>query len=66
MSKPKYSIEVQLSGEDGNGFLIVGRVSKALRRAGVSSEEIEQYREEATAGDYDNLITVTGKWVEVA
>ena len=30
---PKYpDVEVQLSGEDGNVFSIIGRIAKALRR----------------------------------
>jgi len=38
MKYPK--IKVQLSGEDGNAFCIISRVSKALRLGGVSLEEI--------------------------
>jgi hypothetical protein len=30
-------------GEDGNAFAILGRVSAALRRAGVSAEEVKAY-----------------------
>ena len=33
---PKYDIEVQLSGEDGNAFAIMARVQKALRSAGAT------------------------------
>jgi hypothetical protein len=64
---PKYpDIDVQLSGNDGNAFAIMGSVSKALRRAGVSAEEIEQYREESMSGDYDNLLRTAMKWVSVS
>ena len=32
---PKFpEIDVQLTGEDGNAFAVLGKVSKALRRAG--------------------------------
>ena len=34
---PKYEVDVRLSGTDGNVFSILGKVSTALRRAGVSS-----------------------------
>jgi len=65
--KPKYpKINVKMVGEDGNAFAILGRVSKALRRAGVSKEEIEKYHDEATSGDYDNVLQTTMKWVEVS
>lgn len=59
------NVEVKLLGHDGNAFAILGKVSKALERAGVSREEIEEYKLEATSGDYDNLLQVTMEWVNV-
>jgi len=59
------NIEVQLTGEDANGFLIVGRVSTALRKNGVSDDEISAYRDEAMNGDYAHLIGVTADTVNV-
>lgn len=61
----KHPVKVQLTGDDGNGFMIVGRVSQAMRRAGVSAEEIKEYQTEATSGDYDHLLQTTMDWVEV-
>lgn len=51
--------------EDGNAFVIMGRVAKALKRAGYSQEEIKRYIDEATSGDYNHLLAVTMKRVEV-
>jgi hypothetical protein len=63
---PKYpNIEVQLSGRDGNAFAIMGRIIQALKRNGVSKEEQDAFQKEATSGDYDNLLQVCNKWVEV-
>lgn len=62
---PKYNVEVQLSGEDGNAFSIMGRVAKALRKEGATREEVEQYTQESTSGDYDNLLRTAAKWVRV-
>jgi hypothetical protein len=59
-------IEVELVGHDGNAFAIMGTVSKALRRAGVSEEEIAQYLKESRSGDYDHLIQTALNWVEVS
>ncbi len=53
---------VKLVGEDGNAFAILGRVSKALRRAGMP-EKAEEYLARATAGDYDHLLAVTLEYV---
>jgi hypothetical protein len=62
----KYNVEVQLSGEDGNAFSIMGAVQHALKRAGASKEELDQYLADSMSGDYDNLLRVAMEWVEVA
>jgi hypothetical protein len=37
---PRYpKVHIQLTGEDGNGFLIASRVRMALNKAGVSEKE---------------------------
>ncbi len=59
------NIEVNLIGRDSNAFAIVGEVKQALRRAGVSSEEVDLYLEQAMAGDYDHLLQVTMAWVTI-
>jgi len=56
-------VEVDLVGEDGNAFSILGRVQQAMRRAGVPTGEIDAYFAEATAGDYDHLLVTTMQWV---
>ncbi len=60
----KYSVAVDLVGEDGNAYAILGRVQKALSNAGVEKSERDLYFTEATAGDYDHLLRVTMDWVE--
>lgn len=65
--EPKYpSIEVQLTGRDGNAFAIIGAVTGALRKAGVSAEERAAFQKEATSGDYDNVLVTAMKWVSVS
>lgn len=67
MANPKYpQVKVRLVGEDGNAFSILGRVSRALRKAGVPEAEVKAYSKEAMSGDYDNLLAVTMKWVETS
>jgi hypothetical protein len=66
MSDERYpDVHVQLSGEDGNAFAIIGRVRAALREAGVSSDEIAEFTAAATAGDYDDLLVTCTRWVDV-
>jgi len=58
------NVEVKLLGEDGNAFFILGQVRRALVRAG-HRDLAEQYIKEATSGDYDHLLRVTMKYVNV-
>jgi hypothetical protein len=63
---PKYpGVVVSMVGEDGNAFAILGRVQKALRDAGVEPEEVRAFVDEATAGDYDQLLATVMRWVTV-
>lgn len=63
---PKYDVTVQLVGQDGNAFAIMGAVDRVLRQHGVDKTEREAYMKEATSGDYGNLLRVTSEWVRVA
>jgi len=57
-------IEVQLTGEDGNAFAIIGAVTKALRRAG-HGDDVQAFINEAMAGDYDHFLRTAMAWVDV-
>lgn len=59
--KPK----VKLIGENGNAFLILGKVIFAMKKAGFSKEKIQEYKDKATSGNYDTLLAVTNEYVEV-
>lgn len=61
----KFDVEVKLVGEDGNAFAIIGRVQRALRKAGASEGDVNEYLDEAMDGDYDHLLQTTMEWVEV-
>jgi len=63
--KVKYpQVKFSLSESDGNAFMIIGGVRKAMRRAGVPKEEIEAFSIEAQCGDYDHLLQTVMKTVE--
>lgn len=61
IQKPK----VKLTGTDGNAFAIMGKVKAALRKAGYPQDLIDRYIEESTSGDYNNLLRVAMKYVDV-
>ena len=58
-------LKVKLAVADGNAFALMGKVAQALRRDGASKEEIDQFHEEATSGDYNHLLSVCMAWVDV-
>jgi hypothetical protein len=51
---------------DGNGFLIASRVRMALKKAGVSEEEREEFWNDALSRDYDHLLQTVIKWVDAS
>ena len=59
------NIVVQLTGQDGNAFAILGRVIKAMRKEGIPQEEIDAFLAEAKSGDYDRLLRTCMEWVDV-
>ena len=64
---PKYpDVHVQLVGNDGNAFAIIGQVKGAMRKADVPAAEFEAYMAEAMSGDYDHLLATTMEWVDVS
>ena len=63
---PKHpDVTVNLVGEDGNAFAILGRVEQALRRAGVDKDERKAFQDEATESDYNHLLQTVMAWVLV-
>ena len=65
-SNPRHpEITVQLTGQDGNAMMILGLVQRGMRRAGLTAEEMDEWRNEATSGDYDHLLQTCMRWVNV-
>lgn len=59
-------IEVKLSGEDGNIFLIMGRVIEALRVEKVSDADRLLFKKEITEQEsYEKALAVVQRWVRV-
>jgi hypothetical protein len=57
--KEKSGIEIDLTGPDGNAFMLIGRASNLARQLGLDSKAIQK---ELMAGDYENLIKVFDKY----
>lgn len=54
-----------LVGVDGNAFSVMGYTSRALKRTG-HRDLVEKMRNEAMSGDYNNLICVCMKYIDIA
>ena len=65
MKAPKIIPEIKLNGNNGDSFTILSKVTEELIKAGADKEYVEKYLNEATAGDYDHLLGVTMKYVDV-
>lgn len=65
-TRPTYpDVFVQLTGEDGNAFAIIGRVAGALRAAGYRDEARTFQAEAMEQGSYDELLQFVLRTVEV-
>jgi len=63
---PKHpDVTVKLTGEDGNAFSIISRVSNGLRRAGYRDSAEEVKRKLFECQDYDSVLQMTMEYVEV-
>ena len=65
MNEPLTKPTVKLIGQVGNAFSVMGNVKRALKLAGADQEYIDEYLKEATSGDYNHLLTVSMKYVNV-
>ena len=54
----KSGIEIDLTGPDGNAFVLIGTAGNLAKQLGLDSKAI---REEMVAGDYENLVNVFDK-----
>jgi len=55
----KSGIEIDLTGPDGNAFMLIGRAGNLAKQLGLDKDAIQK---ELMAGDYENLIKVFDKY----
>ena len=54
---------LELMGNDGNAFAVMGAVTSALRKVGRTNEEVHEYQSQAMSGDYNHLLAISMQWV---
>lgn len=57
-------VAVELTGQDGNAFAILGACRRAARKTGLSDTEIAAFFDEASAGDYNQLLATCMRWFD--
>jgi len=60
MEKPT----IQVVGEDGNVFLVLGKASKALKRANEWEKAEEMAKRVTDSGSYDDALTIIQEYVD--
>lgn len=66
MTAPLFDVKVQLTGQDGNAFNLMGLVIRGMKKAGATAADVTQFQDEAMSGDYDNLLRTCSKYVDVS
>lgn len=56
--KQKLGIEIDLTGPDGNAFVLIGTAGNLAKQLGLDKAKIQA---EMMSGDYENLINVFDK-----
>ena len=56
---------VELIGQDGNAFSILGLCTRELRKVGWNQEQVKAFQDEATEGDYNHLLCTATKYLDV-
>jgi len=57
-SKESQSVSVDLTGPEGNAFVLLGYANKWSKQLGLNPDEVEK---EMMSGDYENLVSVLEK-----
>ena len=58
-------VKVQLVGNDGNAFSILGNCKTAAKKAGLTKKQIDEFLNEAMSRDYDHLLGTCMEYFEV-
>lgn len=64
LDEPLTDAVVELSGKDGNAFLIIGLVRRGITRSN-RPELVDEFLTEAMSGDYNHLLQTCTRYVTV-
>lgn len=58
-------VRVNMFGVDGNAFMILGTVLKAMGHYGIGNWERAVFKSAAISGTYENLLRTCNRWVTI-
>ena len=58
-------MKYDLVGVDGNAFAVMAYVLKAMKECKMSKEEQSDYQTEAMSSDYNNLLAISIKMIDL-
>ena len=61
-NKAKGPIEIDLTGPDGNAFVLLGYAKRYAKQLGMNGVEAEEIIHKMQSSDYENLINVFDKY----
>ena len=65
LKSSKRKNKYDLIGVDGNAFMVMGYVRRALIESG-HGDKVEEYFAKAKSGNYDNLVVVSLDYIDMA
>lgn len=57
-NKDDRPVVLDIAGQDGNAFFLLGKMKDIGRQVGKTKEELSALSEDATSGDYEHLVKV--------
>lgn len=66
IATPKHpQVRLSMTGESQHAFFIMGRAVAAMRSAGLPESDRLAFLSEATAGNYDELLSTVRRWFTI-
>jgi len=65
MNTTKPYVKIDLAGPQGNAFVVLGMCQAAARQCCWTDEEVQEFMDKATSGDYENLLKVAREYFEI-
>lgn len=56
--------ELNITGQDGNIFFVLGAASKILKQKGLADQAVEMKNRVTSSGSYQEALSIIGEYVE--